>query len=688
MHPTAPAVIDSQLRWQTLRIDAWLGGLALATVLVAGCQPPAVTEAPATPPVEGTKAQPPEASTPADEDDDDNEQQRANETPNSFTPDAIAPPHQLTSTTNDVIGETVAAGASFAGMDPRLEAVGDSPLFREREMLDKTLWADEIEAQKHEQTFVKLWDDIRAAGDKFTVLATFPFAKITLAAPGEAEDLRYGITYQELTGDERTLTAAEFAEQVQSQIVAAGYRLVEVEFHHSKFNKADGDRPADSEVSTLLHIVNEQTQERVLVKGNLQLTWTGADDEAGRPIIADVTATDFFILRRTGAPVFEEIGKYEYVVDSSGKTAPTTTHPLILHDLNRDGLSEFIVGAYNEVHWNRGDGEFEQGVLCADPAKLVNSGVLGDFDGDGRTDLFLGTKNANPLLYFGDDEGRFEAPPREILACGERLRSPTTITAGDVDADGDLDVWIGQYKPPYLEGNMPTPFYDANDGFPAFLLLNEGDGQFIDATESAGLAPKRFRRMYSSSFVDLNGDDALDLIVASDFAGIDVYYNDGAGKFSDVTAEVVPENDAFGMSHTFGDYNADGRLDFFVIGMSSTTARRLDHLGLGRQDFADRTAARGRMGYGNRMFLATANGGFEQAPFNNQVNRSGWSWGSTTLDADNDGRHDLYVCNGFMSGESCKDYCTRYWTHDVYTGASEEDEELKIPLRAFLARSQ
>lgn len=37
----------------------------------------------------------------------------------------------------------------------------------------------------------------------------------------------------------------------------------------------------------------------------------------------------------------------------------------------------------------------------------------------------------------------------------------------------------------------------------------------------------------------------------------------------------------FGMSHAFGDYDLDGKLDLFVVGMSSTTARRLDRLGLG-----------------------------------------------------------------------------------------------------------
>ena len=52
------------------------------------------------------------------------------------------------------------------------------------------------------------------------------------------------------------------------------------------------------------------------------------------------------------------------------------------------------------------------------------------------------------------------------------------MTAGDIDNDGDVDLWIGQYKISYVGGQMPTPYFDANDGFPAFLLVNDGSGKF------------------------------------------------------------------------------------------------------------------------------------------------------------------------------------------------------------------
>ena len=110
------------------------------------------------------------------------------------------------------------------------------------------------------------------------------------------------------------------------------------------------------------------------------------------------------------------------------------------------------------------------------------------------------------------------------------IRDPQCITCGDVDGDGDLDAFIGQYASTYMSGKLPTPYYDANDGHPAYLLINDGTGRFTDQTAAFGLAPKRHRRTYSASFVDLDEDRDLDLMVVSDFAGLDLYRNNGKGS--------------------------------------------------------------------------------------------------------------------------------------------------------------
>jgi hypothetical protein len=98
----------------------------------------------------------------------------------------------------------------------------------------------------------------------------------------------------------------------------------------------------------------------------------------------------------------------------------------------------------------------------------------------------------------------------------------------------------------------------------------------------AGLAAKRGRRTYTASLADLDADGCLDLAVVSDFAGLDLYRNDGRGHFTDVTDAWVSDPKAFGMAHALADFNADARLDLLMIGMNSPTVDRLEHLGLRR----------------------------------------------------------------------------------------------------------
>jgi hypothetical protein len=310
---------------------------------------------------------------------------------------------------------------------------------------------------------------------------------------------------------------------------------------------------------------------------------------------------------------------------------------------------------------------------------LTEAGVIADMNGDSHADLLSARARGDLVLYLGDETGRFSSAPQPLPPFDPPLRAPSVLTVGDVDGDGDLDVWLAQYKRPYEEGQMPSPYYDANDGYPAYLLLNDGSGAFETATEAAGLLAKRFRRTYASSFVDLDDDGDLDLLVVSDFSGVDLYHNDGRGNFVDANDTLRSDRHLFGMSSSFADFDMDGRLDFFVAGMASTTARRLESLGIGRDDRPEMQEMRMRMALGNRMYLATDEG-WQQPEFYEEVARTGWTWGTTAFDFDNDGDPDIFAANGNESGESTKDYCTNFWTHDIFDGESEPDSSLSALL--------
>ena len=564
----------------------------------------------------------------------------------------------------------------------------DAPpeMLAERRRLDQSVWAEEQRSHIYESVLVRFWDDLLAQGrhpkgDKFSVFKAIPLKQIHLGLLRPRERLQWGIEISRMDLPKRNINHDDWIALLE-RYKQDGYRLVQSEWHHARFEGLEeGPR---STVAMVLHVANDSTQERFILRGNLQIRWS-AGSPPPQPEIID--ASDLEVLSRTGPPAFEEI----LTVNPSTPGQPEGVHPVIAYDLNGDGLSEILLGQCNRLYWNEGGGRFKQDRLFAQPAGVLRLGIVADFTGDGIPDYINPSKRGGLLFYEGDPDGRFTTEPRGRGHSKGPIVQPQVFTAGDIDRDGDLDLWVGQYQPAYLFGQMPTPYYDANDGLPSFLLHNDGQGNFQDITESAGLAPKQHRRTYGSSFIDLDDDGDLDLLVVSDFAGIDIHHNDGTGRFTDVTHKVVQEWHNFGMSVSFGDYNADGFLDFYISGMGSTTARRLEQMNLGRPDMPEENRMRPIMGYGNRMYLARGRR-FVEPAFRDQVNRTGWTWGATSFDFDNDGDEDIYVANGHSSGASTKDHCTNFWCHDIYTNSSEIEPDrarlFKSMMQGFLNRTE
>ena len=538
---------------------------------------------------------------------------------------------------------------------------------QEREQLDKTVWKEETAAQQVEAVFIDLWDELRGAKDKFAPLAEFEFTSLSLPEQQSNRTLEWDIIDRQLklNADTKPLSPAEWKGWLAAR-KAEGWELIESEWHQEKFAfKKGSDSAADSLFKFTLHVQHETR--RVILRGELEVEWPNLQDEqslrVGTLAVGSVRA-----LERTGAAPFVPKLKITSSNDKGTALAPT-----LVEDLNGDGLPDIILPGANELHWNRGNWKFDLEPLLRFPQVPPSTGIIADFNGDNLLDLLAFSKVGNPMLYPADPSGRFSLQPSPVnFPMAGQMRSPSACSAGDVDGDGDLDVWVMQYKFPYVEGQFPTPYYNANDGYPSYLLLNDGRGNFTDATETAGLAGKRFRRSYSGSLVDLDGDGDLDLMNVSDFSGLDLYLNDGKGTFTDITATLGEDRFSFGMSHALGDFNGDGRLDLYMTGMGSTTARRLETMKAGRKDFAGHQDHRMKMGYGNRLFLGGKDG-FAQAPYNHQVARAGWSWGVTGADFDLDGDRDLFIANGNISRDSAKDYCTTFWRHDIFSGSSKQD---------------
>ncbi len=546
-------------------------------------------------------------------------------------------------------------------------------LIEDRKAKEDSVWRQETLAQQHEEAFIRLWDDLRNSDEPESVLKAFPFNRIKMGDLSESIGLEHGIESRTMGPANRAVPWKQWSDWLGT-MEENGFSLYQSEWHHKQFvEKPSGQN--ESIFSFTLHIEHQASTTRIAADGRIKVLWEKTKNESGIYIPDTIEITEMEMLRRVGPPLFQRLGVFDVAAQKRG--------PVLAYDLDKDGYSEILMPATNRIAWNNRGNEYRLENL--NPISIIScrSAILGDFNSDGNIDLIIDgsvheKKFAPPtvgmFMYRGSDTGAFDTPPEALVIDPVfKVQSDTTLAAGDIDGDGDLDLWLGQYKPPYTGGNMPTPFFDANDGHPSYLLVNSGDGvHFKEQTRERGIVEKQFRRVYSSSFFDYDRDGDLDLLNVCDFSGLDLYQNNGYGYFEDVTADTIDVRSLFGMAHSFADFNYDGLLDLYAIGMSSTTANRLHLMGANREDFEAITENRLFMAYGNRLYISQSDGSFEQPSWVDQVARTGWSWGVVSVDFDNDGDMEIYVANGHDSNTTARDYCSSFWTDDIYRGASKE----------------
>ncbi|MCH2385280.1 MAG: VCBS repeat-containing protein, partial [Pedosphaera sp.] len=342
-------------------------------------------------------------------------------------------------------------------------------LANEQVRFDQTIFRHEVDAQAYESTFVALWDRLRST-EPFEVLRQFPFVRLELPLHSEWEPLPLGvpgIRQASLDGEAIAIDHSAYLTRL-NELKAAGWKIIQTEWHHSEFRPGKNGQAPQSVVSFEIHSANSNTERRAIVKGQLEVTWTANKTRSGLRIPGTIMVQDTAITDYTGKPAFTELLQIDpKKVDA--KLYPRVS-PLIVYDLNQDGLPEIVLAGCNLVYWNQGGGKFQHEPMLKNPIMpLGNAGILSDFNGDGHVD-FVSTGKEDGLLrlWTGSAGGQFTAKPSVCFQ--GRYENQHTMTAADIDLDGDLDLFVGQWKQPYLRGSMPTPYYDANDGYPDTLL--------------------------------------------------------------------------------------------------------------------------------------------------------------------------------------------------------------------------
>ncbi len=395
---------------------------------------------------------------------------------------------------------------------------------------------------------------------------------------------------------------------------------------------------------------------------------------------------------RSLAPVFEDIASETFAENPSyvSQLVPGTDYwrtvldgacgidiyghnGVSFADIDGDGFDDLYVcqpaGLPNRLFRNRADGTFEDITAASGLGILENTAcaLFADFDNDGRQDVII-VRTGGPQLFLNEGGGKFRAKPDAFHFATPPQGAFTGAAVADYDRDGWLDIYFCLYV--YYQGadqyRYPSPYYDAENGPPNFMMRNNRDATFRDVTKESGLDRNDTRFSFCCGWGDHNGDQWPDLYVVNDFGRKNLYRNNGNGTFTDIAPEAGVEDVGAGMSVCWVDYDNDGKQDLYVADMWTAAGNRISEQESFQKNAGDQARALYRKhAMGNSMFHNRGGEHFEDAGSRSGTTMGRWSWCSDAWDFDHDGYPDLYIANGMISGATREDLNSFFWRQVV-----------------------
>jgi len=275
-------------------------------------------------------------------------------------------------------------------------------------------------------------------------------------------------------------------------------------------------------------------------------------------------------------------GRFRDVTEEAGLLAFFPTQTGSWADFDNDGFLDLFVGSESRergarLYHNDGDGTFTNAIAGSgiEPIGFVKGACWGDYDNDGRSDLYVSCNGMRNFLYRNLGSGVFEDVA--LTAGMEKDLGTFACWFFDYDNDGNLDLFVSGYSARFASSNgavltdIPAARLGADvkrDVYPR-LYHNLGDGTFENVASKVGI--DRVVLTMGANFGDIDNDGWLDVYCGTGHTNFlalmanRMFKNDGGKRFLDVTTAGGFGNLQKGHGISFADIDNDGDQDIYAV---------------------------------------------------------------------------------------------------------------------------